>query len=68
MKGRYESGPTANGYGVVFRYVDSSNFYYFIVSADGKWGLARFLKGTLDRYQSEAMDIKLRMIYAAMHQ
>jgi hypothetical protein len=47
MKGRYESGPQGNGYGVVFRYADSSNFYFFIVTPDGKWGLGRYLKGAL---------------------
>jgi hypothetical protein len=47
MKGRYESGPQGNGYGVAFRYVDGSNFYFFIVTADGRWGLGRYLKGAM---------------------
>ena len=29
------AGPDDNGYGVIFRYVDRENFYYFEISSDG---------------------------------
>ncbi len=33
------AGPDDNGYGVVFRYVDRENFYYFEISSDGYYQL-----------------------------
>lgn len=35
---------TANGYGVIFRYLDLQNFYRFDVGGDGKWGVSRRLR------------------------
>lgn len=37
------SGGLANGYGVIFRYVDENNFYRFDISGDGLWGVSRRL-------------------------
>jgi hypothetical protein len=37
------SGGLANGYGVIFRYIDESNFYRFDISGDGLWGVSRRL-------------------------
>jgi hypothetical protein len=38
------SGGLANGYGVIFRYIDQNNFYRFDISGDGLWGVSRRLK------------------------
>ncbi|MDP3047105.1 MAG: hypothetical protein Q8O07_06460, partial [Chloroflexota bacterium] len=46
VRGRYESGPEVNSYGAIFRYVDDSNFYFFVVTANGKWGFAKRVKGS----------------------
>jgi hypothetical protein len=32
---------SANGYGMVFRYVDTQNFYRFDIGGDGKWAMTR---------------------------
>ena len=34
-------GGFANGYGVIFRYIDNNNFYRFDISGDGLWGVSR---------------------------
>lgn len=34
---RVRGGPTDNGFGVVFRFVDRKNFYHFTISSDGYW-------------------------------
>ena len=38
------SGGLANGYGVIFRYIDENNFYRFDISGDGLWGVSRRLE------------------------
>ncbi|MBI3242381.1 MAG: hypothetical protein HYZ49_08820 [Chloroflexi bacterium] len=38
------SGGLANGYGIIFRYIDEENFYRFDISGDGLWGVSRRLK------------------------
>jgi hypothetical protein len=35
------TGGAANTYGVIFRYIDSGNFYRFDISGDGLWGVSR---------------------------
>jgi hypothetical protein len=43
-----ESGPNDNVYGVVFRKVDWSNFYQFIISGDGYYQFAKYKGGKWD--------------------
>lgn len=38
------SSGTANGYGMIFRYVDAQNFYRFDIAGDGKWAMSRRLR------------------------
>jgi len=35
------AGPDDNGFGVLLRYVDSQNFYYFEISSDGYWDFSK---------------------------
>lgn len=39
------SGPDDNDYGVICRYIDLENFYFFIISSDGYFGIGRVLNG-----------------------
>ncbi len=39
-------GPDDNDFGVVCRYQDNENFYYFAVSSDGYFGISKFIDGT----------------------
>lgn len=36
-------GPDDNGYGLVFRYQDSDNFYYYEVSSDGYYSIGKMV-------------------------
>ncbi len=38
-------GPDDNDLGLICRYQDESNFYFFIISSDGFYGIARVLDG-----------------------
>jgi hypothetical protein len=49
------SGPLNNGYGVLFRYRDASNYYAFLVSSDGFYRLSRVVAGS-ERILSEWVD------------
>jgi hypothetical protein len=35
---------TANGYGVIFRYIDDKNFYRFDIGGDSKWAVSRRMR------------------------
>ncbi|OQY19020.1 MAG: hypothetical protein B6I34_10035 [Anaerolineaceae bacterium 4572_32.1] len=37
------AGPDDNGYGLVFRYQDSDNFYYYEISSDGYYSIGKLL-------------------------
>lgn len=39
------SGPEENDFGVICRYQDDANFYFFTVSSDGFYGIAKFVDG-----------------------
>ena len=39
------SGPDDNDFGVICRYVDVDNFYFFIISSDGYYGIGRVVNG-----------------------
>ena len=38
-------GPDDNDYGVLCRYQDESNFYFFMISSDGFYGLGKVVEG-----------------------
>lgn len=38
-------GPDDNDFGVICRYQDESNFYFFIISSDGYYGLGKVVAG-----------------------
>lgn len=38
-------GPDDNDFGVICRYQDTENFYYFVISSDGFFGILRILSG-----------------------
>jgi hypothetical protein len=38
-------GPEENDFGVICRYQDENNFYFFTISSDGYYGIAKFVNG-----------------------
>ena len=38
-------GPDDNDFGVICRYEDESNFYFFIISSDGYYGVGKVING-----------------------
>jgi hypothetical protein len=42
---RKVGGPDDNDFGIICRYQDLSNFYFFIVSSDGFYGIAKMVDG-----------------------
>jgi len=48
------SGPDNNNHGIICRYIDEGHFYYFTISSDGYYGIAKFIagKGTLLNMQT----------------
>lgn len=45
VEGRYFAGPINNVYGVICRYLDPENFYFFLISSDGYAGIGRYIAG-----------------------
>jgi hypothetical protein len=43
VEARAVDGPDDNGYGLVFRYQDNDNFYYFEVSSDGYYSIGKMV-------------------------
>jgi hypothetical protein len=43
VEARAVDGPDDNGYGLVFRYQDSDNFYYYEVSSDGYYSIGKMV-------------------------
>jgi hypothetical protein len=39
------SGPDDNDFGVICRYQDINNFYFFVISSDGYYGIAKVVDG-----------------------
>lgn len=39
------SGPEENDFGLICRYQDDANFYFFTISSDGYYGIAKFVDG-----------------------
>lgn len=49
-------GPDDNDLGLICRYQDESNFYFFIISSDGFYGIARVLNGEQELVGLENME------------
>lgn len=50
-----ESGPEDNDFGVICRYQDIDNFYYFIVTSDGYYGILKVKDGDTELFGGEEM-------------
>lgn len=48
-------GSDNNDFGVICRYVDPDNYYFFIASSDGYYGIGRFFQGKQELIGVEAM-------------
>ncbi len=51
-----EGGPDDNDFGLICRYQDVNNFYFFIVSSDGYYGIAKVVDGEQILIGQENMD------------
>lgn len=49
-------GPDNNNFGLVCRYKDAENYYAFLVSSDGYYGIMRVLDGKYQLLSSETME------------
>jgi len=49
-------GPDDNDFGIICRYQDLSNFYFFIVSSDGFYGIAKVVDGEQELIGLENME------------
>ena len=55
VEGRYFSGPIDNVYGVICRYLDPENFYFFLISSDGYAGIGRYASGEKELLNHETL-------------
>jgi hypothetical protein len=49
-------GPDDNDFGVICRYVDTQNFYFFIVASDGFYAIGKSVGGSYEYIGSEFME------------
>jgi hypothetical protein len=49
------SGPEANRFGLICRFRDKSDFYFFIISSDGYYGIGKTVNGAESLLGQEAM-------------
>jgi hypothetical protein len=49
------SGPDANRFGIICRFRDPSNFYFFVISSDGYYAIGKTLKNTTSLLGQETM-------------
>ena len=45
VDGKKIAGPDENDYGVICRYTDDANFYFFTVGSDGYYAISKFVNG-----------------------
>ena len=50
------SGPDNNDFGVVCRFVDDDNFYFFIISSDGYQAIGKYQAGEFSYLSAEQME------------
>jgi hypothetical protein len=55
VEGFQQAGPLDNVYGVICRYEDPENFYFFLVSGDGYAGIGRYLEGEIEPLNHETL-------------
>lgn len=48
-------GDDDNDFGLICRYLDSANFYFFVVSSDGYYGIGRVIDGSQELIGDNAM-------------
>ena len=46
VEGTKLAGPEENDFGIICRYQDENNFYFFTISSDGYYGIAKIVGGT----------------------
>lgn len=49
-------GPDDNDFGVICRYVDTQNFYFFLVASDGFYAIGKSVAGSYEYIGSEFME------------
>jgi len=49
------SGDDNNDFGVICRYLDNENFYFFVVSSDGYYGIGKIINGDQQLIGSDSM-------------
>jgi hypothetical protein len=55
VKAEKVGGPDDNDFGVICRYEDTNNFYFFILSSDGYYGVGRVLDGVQELLGEEEL-------------
>ena len=55
VEGVRKAGPENNVYGVICRYSDHENFYFFMIGSDGYAGIGRFLGGQEELLSHETL-------------
>ncbi len=48
-------GDDNNDFGIICRYQDNANFYFFVISSDGYYGVGKFVQGEQKLIGSESM-------------
>ncbi|MCD6576765.1 MAG: hypothetical protein J7K66_01970 [Anaerolineaceae bacterium] len=54
--GQKRLGTNDNAYGIVCRYLDSKNYYGFLISSDGYYGIVKVVEGEYKLLSSENME------------
>ena len=52
-----KDGPDNNNFGLICRYADAKNYYAFLISSDGYYGIMRVLDGEYKLLSSENMEL-----------
>ena len=55
-------GPDNNEFGIICRYVDQDNFYFFSISSDGYYGISKFVDGDQSGVGMEDMQFNDKVI------
>ncbi len=55
-------GPDDNSFGVICRFVDDDNFYFFIISSDGYQAIGKYLAGDFSYLTSDKMQSSSEII------
>ena len=55
VEGLHSAGPENNVYGVICRYVDHKNFYFFMIGSDGYAGIGQYIGGEQELLSHETL-------------